>query len=50
MPCPAKELGTKAVDVASLFVAPVFRPAGFKVFGRRISNNAIVKKGEERWI
>src|ERR1700747_2571958 len=31
MPCPAKELGNRAVDVAGLFVAPVFRLAGLKV-------------------
>jgi hypothetical protein len=35
MPCPAKELGNKAVDVAGLFVAPVFRPADF---GFRLTN------------
>jgi hypothetical protein len=48
MPCPAKELGNKAVDISTVSVAPVFRPAGFKGSGR-ISNSAIVKKGEERW-
>jgi hypothetical protein len=30
MPCPAKELGNKAVDFVKVFVAPVFRPAGSK--------------------
>jgi hypothetical protein len=30
MPCPAKELGNKTVNVGKVFVAPVFRPAGFK--------------------
>jgi hypothetical protein len=30
MPCPAKELGNKAVDFGKVLVAPVFRPGGFK--------------------
>jgi hypothetical protein len=29
MPCPAEELGNKAVDVAKSFVAPVFQTGRF---------------------
>jgi hypothetical protein len=31
MPCPAKELGNNAVDIGTVFVAPVLRPAGFRM-------------------